>query len=455
MEHTTNNMTFDILHGLLDKKRYKALAYALQEMNEYDIAEFLDELEPEQVLIIFRMLPKDLSADVFAEMENETQTKIVSNISAFELNDIIENLAMDDAVDMIEELPANLVQKVLQSAQPDTRATINQYLKYPEDSAGSMMTAEYVALKRHMPIPDALRYIREHGKDSETIYTCFVTNEHRRLQGYVTLKDIVMADPEATVESVMDENVIFTRTGVDQEEVANLFNKYDLLTLAVVDKEDRMVGIITVDDMVDVMEQEATEDIQKMAAIAPNEKPYLKTSVFQLSKDRIFWLMFLMISSMITGAMLTKFENAFAAVPLLVTFIPMMTGTGGNAGSQAATLIIRGMTLGEITGNDIFRVWWKEVRVAVICGVILAAVNFVRLSIQYPGNYMVCVTICLSMFGTSVIAKSVGCLLPIIASTFFHLDPTIMAAPLISTIMDCCSLLLYFSLACYFLGISL
>ena len=455
MEHTTNNMTFDILHGLLDKKRYKALAYALQEMNEYDIAEFLDELEPEQVLIIFRMLPKDLSADVFAEMENETQTKIVSNISAFELNDIIENLAMDDAVDMIEELPANLVQKVLQSAQPDTRATINQYLKYPEDSAGSMMTAEYVALKRHMPIPDALRYIREHGKDSETIYTCFVTNEHRRLQGYVTLKDIVMADPEATVESVMDENVIFTRTGVDQEEVANLFNKYDLLTLAVVDKEDRMVGIITVDDMVDVMEQEATEDIQKMAAIAPNEKPYLKTSVFQLSKDRIFWLMFLMISSMITGAMLTKFENAFSAVPLLVTFIPMMTGTGGNAGSQAATLIIRGMTLGEITGNDIFRVWWKEVRVAVICGVILAAVNFVRLSIQYPGNYMVCVTICLSMFGTIVIAKSVGCLLPIIASTVFHLDPTIMAAPLISTIMDCCSLLLYFSLACYFLGISL
>ena len=450
-----DNMTFEILHGLLDKKRYKALSYALQEMNEVDIADFLDDLEPEQVLIIFRMLPKDLSADVFSEMESETQSRIVSDISAVELNDIIENLAMDDAVDMIEELPANLVQKVLRSAQPDTRATINQYLKYPEDSAGSMMTAEYVALKKQMPVPDALLYIRENGRDSETIYTCFVTNEHRRLLGYVTLKDLVMADPSSTVESLMEDNVIYTRTDVDQEEVANIFNKYDLLTLAVVDKEDRMVGIITVDDMVDVMEQEATEDIQKMAAIVPNEKPYLKTSVFRLAKDRIFWLMFLMISSMITGAMLTKFENAFAAVPLLVTFIPMMTGTGGNAGSQAATLIIRGMTLGEITGADIFKVWWKEARVAVICGVILAAVNFVRLSIQYPGNPMVCVTICLSMFGTIVIAKSVGCLLPIIASSVFHLDPTIMAAPLISTIMDCCSLLLYFSLACYFLGISL
>ncbi len=448
----SNEVQFDSLNELLAEKKYKVLAMELQEYNEVDIATFLDELEPEQVLVLFRMLPKDLSAEVFSEMEIDTQTRIVESFSAPELNAIVENLAMDDAVDMIEELPANLVKKVLQSATMDTRKTINQYLKYPENSAGSIMTAEYVALKKWMNVGQALQYIREHGVDSETIYTCYVTNVQRELEGVITLKDLVMSAPDINVEDLMDDNVISAYTTEDQEEIATTFNKYDLLALPVVDLENRVVGIITVDDMVDVMEQEATEDIQKMAAMTPSEKPYLSTSVFELARNRIFWLLFLMISSMLTGYLLTKYEDAFAAVPLLVSFIPMMTGTGGNAGSQSSTLVIRGMTIGEIRPRDVLKVWWKEIRVAVLCGVVLAAVNFLRLMIQYPGNNMVCLTVVLSMFGTIVIAKSIGCMLPI-AAKLLHLDPAIMAAPLISTIVDACSLLLYFQIACVLIGL--
>ncbi len=443
---------FETLKELLEEKNFRSLSIELQELNEIDIAAFLDELSPEQVLVLFRMLPKDLSADVFSEMGIENQTRIVDGISAHELYDIVENLAMDDAVDMIEELPANLVKKVLQVATSDTRKVINQYLKYPEDSAGSIMTAEYVALKKWMNVSQALKYIRDHGVDSETIYTCYVTNYKRELEGVITLKDLVMSDPDAELSELMDDNVISAYTTEDQEEVAQLFNKYDLLALPVVDLENRVVGIITVDDMVDVMEEEATEDIEKMAALAPSEKPYLQTSVFELAKNRIFWLLFLMISSMLTGYLLTKYEDAFAVVPLLVSFIPMMTGTGGNAGSQSATLIIRGMTVGEIRPKDFIKVWWKEIRVALLCGIVLAGVNFIRLIIQYPGNEMICLTVVISMFGTIIIAKSIGCLLPI-GARLIHVDPAIMAAPLISTIVDCLSLLLYFQIACLLIGL--
>ncbi len=440
------------LNELLEEKKFKVMALELQQLNEFDIAMYLDSLEPEQVLVLFHMLPKDLSADVFSEMEIDTQSRIVEAVSASELNEIVENLAMDDAVDMIEELPANLVKKVLRAAKEDTRKVINQYLMYPENSAGTIMTAEYVALKKWMNARQALQYVREHGVDSETIYTCYVTSYTRELEGVVTLKDLVMADPETELSDILDDNVISAYTTEDQEDVAQIFNKYDLLALPVVDLENRVVGIITVDDMVDVMEQEATEDIEKMAALNPSEKPYLSTSVFELAKNRIFWLLFLMISSMLTGHLLTTYEDAFTVVPLLVTFIPMMTGTGGNAGSQSATLIIRGMTVGDIKTADFLKVWWKEIRVACLCGVVLAGVNFLRLTLQYPGNTMVCLTVVLSMFGTIIIAKSIGCLLPI-GAKLIHVDPAIMAAPLISTIVDACSLMLYFQVACAIIGL--
>ena len=442
----------DELKDLLEEKKYKLLAMQMQELNEVDIAAFLDDLPAEDVLILFRLIPKDLSADVFSQMGIDNQTRIVESISAQELKSIVEHLAMDDAVDMIEELPANLVKKVLRAAKEDTRKVINQYLMYPENSAGTIMTAEYVALKKWMNARQALQYVREHGVDSETIYTCYVTSYTRELEGVVTLKDLVMADPETELSDILDDNVISAYTTEDQEDVAQIFNKYDLLALPVVDLENRVVGIITVDDMVDVMEQEATEDIEKMAALNPSEKPYLSTSVFELAKNRIFWLLFLMISSMLTGHLLTTYEDAFTVVPLLVTFIPMMTGTGGNAGSQSATLIIRGMTVGDIKTADFLKVWWKEIRVACLCGVVLAGVNFLRLTLQYPGNTMVCLTVVLSMFGTIIIAKSIGCLLPI-GAKLIHVDPAIMAAPLISTIVDACSLMLYFQVACAIIGL--
>lgn len=441
---------FEELFLLVEEKKYKKLVAILTDRNEVDIAEFIEQLEPEQALIVFRTLPKDLSADVFACLDIEDQTKLISGISETEIKSIIENLAMDDAVDMIEELPANMVKKVLKNATVDTRKMINEFLKYPENSAGSIMTSEYVSLRKEMKVSKALNHIRENGVDSETIYTCYVLNSKRELEGVVTLKDLVMSEPDTIITDIMDDNVMKAVTTEDQEEIAAAFTKYDLLSLPVVDKENRLVGIITVDDMVDVMEQEATEDFEKMAAMVPSEKPYLKTSVFSLAKNRIVWLLLLMVSSMFTGAILEQYQTAFAAVPLLVTFIPMLTGTGGNAGSQSSTLIIRGMTLGEIKPSNALLVLWKELRVAVLCGIVLAAVNFVRLVIMYPGNNMVCLTVVLSLFGTVVIAKSIGCLLPILAR-ILHLDPAIMAAPLISTIVDACSLVLYFTIACHLL----
>lgn len=438
---------------LAEEKKYRQLKSALLELNEVDIASFIEELDSERTVIVFRMLPKALATDVFAELPVEKQTHIINSITDKELSEIVEELYVDDAVDMLEELPATVVRRVLKNTTPDTRKLINQFLKYPDNSAGSIMTAEYVGLKKSMTVEQCFAYIRHHGVDSETIYTCYVMDEKRQLDGVVTVKDLLMNPYETPVGDIMDTHVIKVTTTEDQEAVVEMMNKYDLLSIPVVDSEDRLVGIITVDDVMDVMEEEATEDFEKMAAMLPSEKPYLKTSVFQLAKNRIPWLLILMLSSTITGGILVKYENAFSAIPLLVSFIPMLMDTGGNCGSQSSTMIIRGMAVGEIEPSDILKVIWKEVRVGMMVGLVLAVVNFIRLMIQYPGNTMICLTVVLSVFCTVIVAKSIGCSLPVGAKVL-KLDPAIMASPMITTIVDAVSLMVYFNLACYLLDMT-
>lgn len=434
------------LMQLVDDKKFRILKDELSEMNEFDVAEFIGQLEPEKMVVVFRMLPKELATDVFACLEPDEQERIIGDINDKELHTIIEDLMIDDAVDMLEELPANVVKRVLQQATPSTRAQINEFLKYPENSAGSIMTAEYIAFKKTMTVEEAFAYIRAYGEDKEIIYTCFVMDNKRTLEGVVTVKDLLMNTYDTLIETIMDTHVIKAVTTQDREEVVELFNKYDLMALPVVDLENRLVGIVTVDDVVDVMEEEATEDFEKMAAMLPSEKPYFKTTVFEIAKQRIPWLLVLMISSMITGTILAKYEEAFQVLPILVTFIPMLMDTGGNAGSQTSTTIIRGMAVGEIELSDVLKAWWKELRVAVIVGAVLGIVNFVRLMIQYPGKELVSLTVVLSLYATVIIAKSLGCLLPMGAKKL-NLDPAIMASPLITTLVDAISLTIYFALA--------
>ena len=436
----------------IQERKFRLLRARLSEMNEADIAEFLGELEDNPKVMVFRMLPKELAADVFAFLEPDVQEHIINSITDAELAKIIEDLFVDDAVDMLEELPATVVKRVMRTAGQETRSLINQFLKYPENSAGSIMTAEYIGLKKYMNVEQAFAYIRAHGVDKETIYTCFVTDAQRRLEGVVTIKDLLMNPYDMKIQDIMDENVIKAVTTEDQEEVVDLFNKYDLMCLPVVDHEDRLVGIVTVDDVVDVMEEEATEDIEKMAAMLPSDKPYLKTGILELARNRIVWLTVLMLSSMITGSILTHYETAFAALPLLVSFVPMLTGTGGNAGRQSSTTVILAMTIGEVEPKDNMKIVWKEIRVAVVVGIILASLNFIRLMVQYPGETMVCITVVVSLVVTIILAKTIGCTLPILAQ-ILHLDPAIMAAPLISTIVDACSLIVYFQIACRLLAI--
>ena len=449
---TAENFDMEELLQYVEERKFRLLRSRLAEMNEADIAEFMEDLDDNKKVLIFRMLPKDQAADAFAFLEPDIQQHIINSITDAEVSKIIEDLFVDDAVDMLEELPATVVKRVMRTAGTETRQLINQFLQYPENSAGSIMTAEYIGLKKYMNVEQAFAYIRAHGVDKETIYTCFVTDGQRRLEGVVTIKDLLMNPYEMKIQDIMDENVIKAVTTEDQEEVVDLFNKYDLMCLPVVDHEERLVGIVTVDDVVDVMEEEATEDIEKMAAMLPSDKPYLKTGIFELAKNRIVWLTVLMISSMITGSILTYYEAAFAALPLLVSFVPMLTGTGGNAGSQSSTTIIRAMTIGDVEPRDILRIVWKEIRVAVVVGVILAGLNFIRLMLQYPGETLVCVTVVVSLMLTIILAKTIGCTLPILAQ-LLHLDPAIMAAPLISTIVDACSLIVYFQIACRLLAI--
>ena len=446
-------LNLEELLELVDTRQLRKLRDVLTEMQEADVAEFLEELEPDKLVVVYRMLPKSTAASVFAFLEIDKQEHIINSITDYELGKIVEELYVDDAVDMLEELPATVVRRVLKNATPDTRKLINQFLQYPENSAGSIMTAEYIGLKKHMTVDQAFEYIRQYGVDKETIYTCYVMDEQRHLEGVVTVKELLLNPHDMLIRDLMDEYIIKAITTQDQEEVVEAFNKYDLLSLPVVDQETRLVGIVTVDDIVDVMDQEATEDFEIMAAMLPSEKPYLKTGVFALARNRIPWLLVLMFTSMFTGAILTSYEEAFAVIPLLVSFVPMLMNTGGNCGNQSSTMVIRGMAVGEIEPSDVLRVFWKECRVGLLCGSVLAVVNFILLLIRYPGQELICLTVVLSMLCTVILAKSIGCLMPILAKVL-HLDPAIMAAPLITTVVDACSLLIYFKVACTLLHIS-
>ena len=445
-------LNFTRLIQMAEQRDYISLKKELETLQEVDVAQFLELLSGEKIVVVFRTLPKEMAAEVFANLQPETQEYIVTSITDQEIAVIIEDLFVDDAVDFLGELPANVVKRVLKNAGADTRAQINQFLNYPENSAGSIMTAEFTDLRKTMTVAQAIDHIRRTGEDRETIYTCYVIDDRRVLDGVVSVKSLLLADDEQLILDVMDTDIISVNTEDDREDVAQLFSKYGLLSLPVVDKENRLVGIVTVDDAVEVIEQEATEDFEKMAAMLPSERPYLKTSVFDLAKNRIMWLLVLMISAMITGGVLERYETAFAAMPLLVTFIPMLTDTGGNAGSQSSTLIIRGMAVSEIHPKDLPQVVWKELRVSVLVGLVLSVVNFIQLAIRYPGNELVALTVVLSLFATVVIAKTVGCVLPILAK-MCHADPAIMAAPLITTVVDAFALIIYFSLAQRLLGL--
>lgn len=440
------------LCALIGTRRLHALRDALARENKVDIARFLGELAPEQAVLAFRTLPKDKASDVFSELGSEMQQAIIASVTDAEIAGIMEDLATDDAVDMLEEMPANIVKRVLKNTRPDTRSLINQFLKYPETSAGSMMTAEFTDLRADMTVAQAICHIRRTGEARETIYTCYVIGAGRHLEGVVSLKDLLLANDSTLVKELMDTNVISIGTLEGRKEAACLLHKYGFLALPVVDHEARLVGIITVDDAIDVMEQEVSEDFEVMGALHPSEKPYLKTGVFALAKNRIVWLLVLMVSGMVTGGILGRYEAAFSAMPLLVTFIPMLTDTGGNAGSQSSTLIIRGIATGDIAGQDMISVLWKELRVAFVVGAVLSAVNYVRLVITYPGCGLVALTVALTMLCTVVMAKTIGGVLPLVAK-FFHADPAIMAAPLITTIVDALSLIIYFNIAARLLAL--
>ena len=434
------------IQALLERRDLHALRAALLEENEVDIAEFLEELPQDKIVVVFRALPKEMAAEVFSNLEPDTQQVIIQSATDQEVSAIVEELYVDDAVDMLEELPANVVKRVLKAARPDTRKLINQFLNYPDNSVGSIMTAEFTDLKQSMTVAQAIAHIRRTGENSESVYTCYVTDAGRRLEGVLTIKELLLAQDEQLIADLMETDVITAETTEDQEEAVARMMKYDFISLPVVDKEGRLVGIVTVDDVMDVMEEEATEDFEKMAAMAPSEKPYLKTSVLSLAKHRILWLLVLMISGMITGGILGRYEAAFSVMPLLVTFIPMLTDTGGNAGSQSSTLVIRGMAVGDIALSDFPKVLWKELRVSLLVGAVLSLVNLVRLLLSYPGNELVCVTVTLSLFATVVLAKTIGGALPMLAK-LVRADPAIMAAPLITTIVDALSLVLYFTIA--------
>ena len=437
-------MDKDIFIKLLAQREFKAVRSILDVMNEVDIASLLSTLSDKELALAFRLIPKDKAAEVFSNMDTSMQTYLVTMFTEKELKELLDDLYMDDTVDMLEELPANLVKRILATVSASDRSMINQLLNYPEDSAGSIMTTEYVDLREEMTDGQAMAHIKKTGIHKETIYTCYIT-ERRKLVGIVSAKDLMTTDDDVPIKDLMETEIISVYTHSDQEQVAQLFTKYDLLALPVIDQDGRMVGIVTFDDAMDVMVDEATEDITKMAAINPSEKTYFETSVLQHAKNRIPWLLILMFTSIITGTIITRYENAFAAIPLLVSFIPMLMDTGGNCGSQSATLIIRGIALDEIRFTDLFKVMFKEFRISLIVGAFLAVANGVRIFIQYHNPGLAVVIAC-SLMGTVIMAKLVGCTLPLLAKKV-NLDPAIMASPLITTLVDTFSILIYFNIA--------
>ena len=440
----------EIIDNLIKEKKYTELKEKLKEMKSADISAIIDDMNKEDAVIIFRLLSKEKAGMTFSYMESDNREKLIQSFTDSELKNILDELFMDDTVDLIEEMPSNVVTRILRNVNKNDRKVINELLKYPEDSAGSIMTTEFIDLKETMTVEDSLERIRKIGTDSETIYTCYVLDKKRKLKGIVGIKELLLAKEDTLISNIMETNVILVKTLEDKEDVAKKFDKYDLYALPVVDNENRLVGIVTVDDAMNVLQDEVEEDFEKMAAMQPNEDGYFETSVFKHAKNRILWLLILMLSSAITGGIITNYENAFAAVPLLVAFIPMIMDTGGNCGSQSSTLIIRGLATDELELKDVFKILLKEIRVAVVVGVILTLVNGLRIFVQYK-SLQLATTVGLSITVTVIMAKTIGCLLPLIAKKL-KLDPAIMAAPLITTIVDILSILLYFQIATIIMG---
>jgi magnesium transporter len=440
------------LEKLTEEKRYLFLKEKLEKTNEVDIAELLEPLDIHTTLLIFRMLPKDVAVDVFAHFSIEKQKNFVGLATNEELKEIVDELFFDDMIDLIEEIPANIVKKILLHTREEQRGLINQFLRYPPDSAGSIMTIEYVDLKKSMTVKNALSYIRKIGLKKETVYTCYVTDKNRKLEGIVSLRKLVTSDEYDLIENIMDQDVIYVHTHDDQEAVAAVFKRYGFLALPVVDKEDRLTGIITFDDIIEVIDQEATEDFQKMAAMAPTEEKYLDADILTLAKHRLPWLIFLMLSAIFTEGIIRKFEGFLEAVVVLTAFIPMLMNTGGNSGSQSSTLIIRGLALEEIDLTDVAKILWKEFRISILVGISLAAVNFIRIYFFSDVGLTIALTVSLTLLVIVVISKVVGGTLPILAKKL-NLDPALMAGPFITTIVDVLCLIVYFSIAAWLLNI--
>lgn len=441
-----------IILDLIEQGKYAEARKEIVSINVVDTAQLFEEMDKQKILILFRILPKDIASGVFSHMSNELQRYVVESITDKEIQNILDELFLDDTIDFLEEMPANIVKKVLKNTNETTRKLINQFLNYPDDSAGSLMTIEYIDLRKEMTVKEALERIRETGVDKEIINTCYVIDSNRILEGIISLRKLILSDSTTVLKDIMDTGVISIKTHDDQEDVASLFKKYDFLVMPVVDNEHRLVGIVTIDDVLDVIDQEATEDLQKMAAMQPSEKEYLKTSVLVLAKHRIPWLLILMISATFTGFIIKKYESALQSAMVLASFIPMLMDTGGNAGSQSSALIIRGLALGDMKPHDILKVFWKELRVSAIVGIILSTVNFLRIYFIEKVDILVSVTVCSTLFAIVVLAKVVGGVLPIIAKKI-KLDPAIMAGPLITTIVDTVALLMYFTAATWLLGI--
>ncbi len=436
---------------LLREKRYAEVKTAVQEMNAIDIAELFEGIDDlETTLRLFRLLPKQGAAEAFSYMESNVQQHIIEAITERELRYILDDMYLDDYVDLVEEMPANVVMRVLKNSSKENRNLINQYLQYPDHSAGSLMTNEYVYLKRTLTVQQAFDVIRTNGVDKETIYTCYVISAERKLEGVVTVRELLLSDPARRIEDIMSTNVIFAHTLDDQEHIARMFSRYDMLSMPFVDREQRLVGIITIDDAVDVIQSENTEDFEKMAGMAPSEESYMKSSVFTISKNRIGWITVLWATSLITGLLLEHYESAISSLPILVSFIPTLTGTSGNCGTQTSTSVIRGMALDEIRIKDFFKVFWKEIRVALLCGSLLAVLNFLRVWFQYH-DLGVALTVSITLIIIITVAKMLGSALPMVAK-LLKFDPAVMAAPLLNTLSDCCSVFVFFTLSFWLLG---
>ena len=440
------DLDLESIKELLENKQYTSLRQALTDLNDADVAVILENLDEEDRLKVFRILPKSMAADVFSYLEIENQQTIITSLAEKEAAGIINNLMADDATDLLEEMPANIVKKLLANASPEVRRDINHLLQYPEDSAGSIMTVEFLDLKEHLTVQEAIERIRKQGVDSETINICYVLDQSRMLIGTVALRYLLLSEPDAIIGEIMHENVISVNTLMDQEEVARQFQKYDFTAMPVVDNENRLVGIITVDDIVDILQEEATEDIEKMAAITPSDKPYLRTGIWETWKNRIPWLLLLMLSATFTGSIIASFEDALSSCVILTAYMPMLMGAGGNAGSQSSVAIIRSLSLNEVRFKDWFRVLWKESGVAILCGITLAIASFAKLMIFDHLTLSVALVVSVSLALTVLIAKIVGCMLPLLAKKI-GFDPAVMASPFITTIVDALSLLIYFAIA--------